>query len=65
MNRSIACLVVVFAFVARIAVAQPIETSASVAYIVDFQTGAVMLDKNSDPVSRAGFIIPRRDSRIS
>jgi D-alanyl-D-alanine carboxypeptidase (penicillin-binding protein 5/6) len=48
MKHRIACLLVAFAFLARVAAADQIETTANVAYIVDFQTGAVLLDKNGD-----------------
>jgi D-alanyl-D-alanine carboxypeptidase (penicillin-binding protein 5/6) len=48
MKRGIVCLLLVCVFFARMATAEQIDTSASVAYIVDFQTGAVLLDKNGD-----------------
>jgi D-alanyl-D-alanine carboxypeptidase (penicillin-binding protein 5/6) len=48
MKRRIACLLVVFAFIARIAAAENLDTPADAAYIVDYQTGAVMLDKNGE-----------------
>lgn len=48
MKRGIACLLLIFALAAGPALADQIDTAANVAYIVDFQTGAVLLDKNSD-----------------
>ena len=48
MKHCIACLLLVLAFVARTAAAEQIDTTANVAYIVDYQTGAVLLDKNGD-----------------
>ncbi len=48
MKHRIACLLLVLAFVARAAAAEQIDTTANVAYIVDYQTGAVLLDKNGD-----------------
>jgi D-alanyl-D-alanine carboxypeptidase (penicillin-binding protein 5/6) len=48
MKRHLASLAVVLVFLGRMAAAQDIQTTANVAYIVDFQTGAVLLDKNGD-----------------
>ncbi len=48
MKRRIACLLLIFAFFIRTATAEQIDTAANVVYIVDYQTGAVMLDKNAD-----------------
>ena len=48
MKRWIIYLLVVLAFVARGAAAEQIDTTANVAFIVDYQTGAVLLDKNGD-----------------
>jgi D-alanyl-D-alanine carboxypeptidase (penicillin-binding protein 5/6) len=48
MKRRIACLLVVFAFIARIAAAENLDTPADAVYSVDYQTGAVMLDKNGE-----------------
>jgi len=48
MIRWIASLLLVFVFFTRIAGAEQIDTTASVAYIVDYQTGTVLLDKNGD-----------------
>ena len=48
MKRRIAYLLLILAFAARGAAAQQIDTAANIAFIVDYQTGAVLLDKNGD-----------------
>ncbi len=46
MKRLICCLLFLFAFAAARASAQDIQTDAHMVYIVDYQSGAVLLDKN-------------------
>jgi len=48
MKHLVLCLLFLPAFFAVSASAEDIQTDAHVAYIVDYQTGAVMLDKNGE-----------------
>jgi D-alanyl-D-alanine carboxypeptidase (penicillin-binding protein 5/6) len=48
MKYAITCLIVALAFIARNAAAEDIQTTADVAYIIDYQTGAVLLDKDGE-----------------
>ncbi|HLN10310.1 MAG TPA: serine hydrolase, partial [Xanthobacteraceae bacterium] len=48
MKHLVLCLLFLSAFFAVSASAEDIQTDAHVAYIVDYQTGAVMLDKNGE-----------------
>jgi len=48
MKYSFACLLVALAFIVRPAAAEDIQTTADVAYIIDYQTGTVLLDKDGE-----------------
>jgi len=48
MKRRIVCLAAAFALIARLAAAENLDTPAQTVFIVDDQTGMVMVDKNGE-----------------